>query len=275
MKPELSDKIKEEVMKLLKVGFIETIPYADWIANIVPVIKKDGKIRVCVDYRDLNKASPKDDFPLPHIDVTVDSTAGFELFSFMDGFSGYNQIPMKEEDKDKTSFTTPWGNFCYKVMPFGLRNAGAMYQKAMALEKIKQYLISPPVLVPPIPEYPPTLYLTIHQESLGALLAQTNPKDGKERAIYYPSKKFTTSEMNYSPIERTRVAIVWVLRRLRQYTLHYHIQLVTENDPIKYLLEKPTLVGKLAKWQVMLSEFDIRSSPQKSVKGRAIADLLA
>ena len=77
-------------MKLLKVGFIEVSQYPDWVANIVPVKKKDGRIRVCVDYRDLNKASPKDDFPLPHIDVLVDSTAGFELFSFMDRFFGYN-----------------------------------------------------------------------------------------------------------------------------------------------------------------------------------------
>ncbi|KAL3741040.1 hypothetical protein ACJRO7_022199 [Eucalyptus globulus] len=94
-------------------------------------MKKDGRVRVCVDYRDLNKASPKDDFPLPHIDVLVDSTAGFELFSFMDGFSGYNQIRMKEEDKEKTAFITPWGTFHYKVMPFGLKNAGATYQRAM------------------------------------------------------------------------------------------------------------------------------------------------
>ena len=77
-------------MKLFKVGFIEVVPYPEWVANIVPVMKKDGRVRVCVDYRDLNKASQKDDFPLPHIDVLVDSIAGFETFSFMDGFSGYN-----------------------------------------------------------------------------------------------------------------------------------------------------------------------------------------
>lgn len=132
-KPELIVKIKEEVDKLLKVGFIEVSKYPTWVANVVPVMKKNGKVRVCVDYRDLNKASPKDDFPLPHIDVLVDSTAGFELFSFMDGFSGYNQIKMAEEDKEKTTFITPWGTFCYKVMPFGLKNAGATYQRAMVI----------------------------------------------------------------------------------------------------------------------------------------------
>lgn len=84
----------------------------------MPVPKKDGKVRMCVDYRDLNRASPKDDFPLPHIEMLVDNTAGHELFSFMDRFSGYNQIKMAEEDREKTTFITEWGTFCYKVMPF-------------------------------------------------------------------------------------------------------------------------------------------------------------
>uniref|UniRef100_A0A2N9HLI5 Uncharacterized protein n=1 Tax=Fagus sylvatica TaxID=28930 RepID=A0A2N9HLI5_FAGSY len=86
---------------------------------------------MCVDYRDLNRASPKDNFPLPHIDTLVDNTATNAVFSFMDGFSGYNQIKMAEEDKSKTAFVTHWGTFVYDVMPFGLKNAGATYQRAM------------------------------------------------------------------------------------------------------------------------------------------------
>ena len=97
----------------------------------MPVIKKNGKVRVCVDFRDLNEATPKDNFPLPHIDVLVDNTARNHLFSFMDGFSGYNQIKMAEEDKTKTTFITTWGTFCYKVMPFGLKNVEATYKRAM------------------------------------------------------------------------------------------------------------------------------------------------
>ena len=84
---------------------------------------------MCVDYRDLNKACPKDDFPLPHIDVLVDSAAMNAMYSFMDGYSGYNQIFMAEEDKGKTAFITEWGTYCYKKMPFGLKNAGATYQR--------------------------------------------------------------------------------------------------------------------------------------------------
>ena len=86
---------------------------------------------MCVDYRDLNRASPKDNFPLPHIDILVDNTTKFALFSFMDGFSGYNQIKMEPEDVEKTTFVTLWGTFCYKVMSFGLKNVGATYQCAM------------------------------------------------------------------------------------------------------------------------------------------------
>ena len=82
------------------------VEYPEWLANVVPVPKKDDKVRVCVDFRDLNKVSPKDDFPLPHIDMLVDSTTGHLMLSFMDGFSGYNQILMALEDMVKTSFIT-------------------------------------------------------------------------------------------------------------------------------------------------------------------------
>ncbi|GKV46142.1 hypothetical protein SLEP1_g53149 [Rubroshorea leprosula] len=128
MKSEVLLKVKEEVQKLLDVNFIEVAMYPEWVANIVPVMKKDGRVRVCVDYRDLNKASPKDDFPLPHIQILLDNAAKNARFSFVDGYFGYNQIRMKEEDKLKTTFITQWGTFCYKVMPFGLKNAGATYQ---------------------------------------------------------------------------------------------------------------------------------------------------
>ena len=100
-----------------------------WIANVVPVPKKDGKVRMCMDFRDPNKACPKDDFPLPHIDVLLDNTIGNALMSFMDGFSGYNQIKMAPKDMAKTTFTTEWRIYCYTVMQFGLKNAGATYQR--------------------------------------------------------------------------------------------------------------------------------------------------
>ena len=93
--------------------------------------KNNGKWRMCVDFTDLNRACLKDSYPFPRIDTLVDSTARHELLSFMDAFSGYNQIKMKEEDQEKTSFVTSQGLFCYKVMSFGLKNAEATYQRLM------------------------------------------------------------------------------------------------------------------------------------------------
>ena len=104
--PRWSLQVKEEIQKQLSVGFLSVVEYTEWLANVVPVPKKYGKVRVCVDFRDLNKASPKDDFPLPHIDMLVDSTVGHLMLSFMDGFSGYNHILMALEDMEKTSFIT-------------------------------------------------------------------------------------------------------------------------------------------------------------------------
>jgi len=127
--PERNRAVNEEIQKLLDIGSVREVHYPDWLANVVVVRKKNGKWRVCIDFTDLNKACPKDSFPLPHIDMLVDATAGHELLSFMDAFSGYNQILMHPDDQEKTAFITERGIFCYKVMPFGLKNAGATYQR--------------------------------------------------------------------------------------------------------------------------------------------------
>ena len=95
----------------------------------MPIPKNDGKVRMCVDFRDLNKACPKDDFPLPHIDVLMDNTTGSTLMSFMDGFLGYNQIKMALKDVTKTTFTIEWGIYCYPVMLFGHKNLRETYQR--------------------------------------------------------------------------------------------------------------------------------------------------
>nr|CAE01914.2 OSJNBb0070J16.8 [Oryza sativa Japonica Group]CAE02343.1 OSJNBb0072M01.4 [Oryza sativa Japonica Group] len=123
------DAIKEELTKLLAAGFIKEALHPDWLANPVLVWKKTGQWRMCIDYTDLNKSCPKDPFRLPRIDQVVDSTAGCELLSFLDCYSGYHQIRLKESDCLKTSFITPFGAYCYITMPFGLKNAGATYQR--------------------------------------------------------------------------------------------------------------------------------------------------
>uniref|UniRef100_A0A2N9IL83 Uncharacterized protein n=1 Tax=Fagus sylvatica TaxID=28930 RepID=A0A2N9IL83_FAGSY len=376
MKPEVILKIKEEVEKQLKAGFLSTVTYSDWVANIVPVPKKDGKVRMCVDYRDLNRASPKDNFPLPHIDTLVDNTATNAVFSFMDGFSGYNQIKMAEEDKSKTAFVTHWGTFVYDVMPFvsyrtrsshrptqavpateevsaqikpeqvclwrHIRKVIGLHRQRQeelrlipakvqairsmpapktekeirsflgrinyvarfiaqltatceplfkllrkdvkikwtedcqkAFDKIKEYLLNPPILVPPTPGRPLILYLTVQEASMGCMLGQQDETGKKEQAIYYLSKKFTEPETRYLLVEKTCCALAWASKKLRQYMLYYTTWLVSRMDPIKYIFEKPALTGKIARWQVLLSEFDILFVARKAIKGQAIADYLA
>jgi len=123
--------IKEETQKLLSAGHIREIQYPEWLANVVSVKKASGKWRMCVDFTDLNKACPKDSYPLPSIDALVDSASDCEMLSFLDAFSGYNQIKMHPRDEGKTTFMTETCSYCYKVMPFGLKNAGATYQRLM------------------------------------------------------------------------------------------------------------------------------------------------
>ena len=123
--------IGEEIAKLLAAGFIKEVYHSDWLANPVLVKKKTGKWRMCVDYTSLNKACPKDHFPLPRIDQIVDSTSGCEILSFLDAYLGYHQIMMKEYDQVTTSFITPYGSYYYVTMPLGLKNACATYQRCM------------------------------------------------------------------------------------------------------------------------------------------------
>jgi len=128
---ERRQAIRDETHKLLAAGHIREVQYPEWLANVVLVKKSNGKWRMCVDFTDLNKACPKDSYPLPSIDALVDSATGCKLLSFLDAFSGYNQIKMHPMDEEKTAFMTERSCYCYKVMPFGLKNAGATYQRLM------------------------------------------------------------------------------------------------------------------------------------------------
>ena len=122
---------REETDKLVQAGFIQKAHYTTWLANVVMVKKSNGKWRICVDYTYLNKACPKDSYPLPIIDRLVDRAAGHQILSFLDAYSGYNQIQMHHRDREKIAFRTDSDNFFYEVMPFNLKNVGATYQRLM------------------------------------------------------------------------------------------------------------------------------------------------
>ena len=116
--PEIMEAIESEVKKLIDSGFVREEQHPDWVANIIPVRKKNGKIWICMNYRDLNTTCPKDEFPLPITNVTIDNKCNFGSMSFIDGFSGYNQIKIYLENEKHTSFRTPVGVYCHTVMPF-------------------------------------------------------------------------------------------------------------------------------------------------------------
>jgi hypothetical protein len=133
MRTEVLEEVKQEIEKMLEVGFIRLCGYVEWISSIVPVQKKDGQWRVCVDFRDLNRATPKDEYPMPVVETLINAAASNKILSFMDGNAVYNQIFMAPEDIHKTAFWVPGvvGLFEYMVMTFGLKNAGATYQRTL------------------------------------------------------------------------------------------------------------------------------------------------
>ncbi|XP_050907897.1 uncharacterized protein LOC127121453, partial [Lathyrus oleraceus] len=144
-----------------------------------------------------------------------------------------------------------------------------------AFDSIKEYLSEPPILSPPVEGRPLIMYLTVLEDSMGCVLGQQDESGKKEFAIYYLSKKFTDCESRYSMLEKTCCALAWAAKRLRQYMINHTTWLISRMDPIKYIFEKPALTGRIARWQMLLSEYDIEYRAQKAIKGSILADHLA
>ncbi|KAK0570714.1 hypothetical protein LWI29_005357 [Acer saccharum] len=404
--PERNKVINEEIQKLFDIGSVREVKYPDWLANVVVVKKKNGKWRVCIDFTDLNKACPKDSFPLPHIDMLVDATAGHELLSFMDAYSGFNQILMHPDDQEKTAFVTERGIFCYKVMSFGLKNAGATYQRLVnkmfakmlgstmevyiddmlvkslvaqqhidhlrqsfdvldqygmklnptkcsfgvssgkflgylvtqrgveanpdqiqsieniespkcmkdvqkltgrvaalnrfiskssekclpffnilrknktfewnedcerALQDLKTYLKSPPLLSKPKDSETLFIYLAVSDTAVSAVLVRE--EDSNQHPVYYVSKTLLDAETRYSRLEKLALALVMAARKLRPY-FQYHSIKVLIAYPLKNILHKLELSGRLTKWAVELSEYDISFHPRPAMKSQVLAHFI-
>ncbi|XP_074283794.1 uncharacterized protein LOC141608332 [Silene latifolia] len=203
-RPELVPEIEKEVNKLIEAGFIREVKYSTWIANIVPVRNKNGQLRICVDFRDLNDACPKDDFPLPHQEVLGQRASA----------GGTNS--RKTTGPLHCSTRTLTGGNCAQEI-----------------------------------------------------------EDRKERALYYLSRTLVGAELNYAPIEKICLALVFAIQKLRHYMQAHTIHVVSKANPIKYILSRPVLSGRLAKWAMLLKQYDLVFVPQKAVKGQAIADFFA
>nr|CAN82191.1 hypothetical protein VITISV_017991 [Vitis vinifera] len=349
--------------------------------------QKEGKWRVCVDYTNLNNACPKDSFPLSRIDQIVDSTTRQGMLSFLDAFSGYHQIPMSLDDEEKTAFIMPHDLYCYRVMPFRLKNVGATYQRLMtkifkplightvevyiddivvksktreehvlhlqevfhllrkygmklnpskcafgvsagkfqgfmvsqrgievspdqikavmetppprskkelqcltgklvalrrfiarfidelrpfflvirkaeatgwtdncqnAFEKIKHYLTQPPILSSPIPKEKLYMYLVVSEWAISAILFRC-PSPKEQKPIYYVSRTLADKLCPY---------------------FQAHPVVVLTDQPLRNILHKPDLTGRMLQWAIELSEFGIEFQPKLSMKGQVMADFM-
>ncbi|KAK8940807.1 hypothetical protein KSP39_PZI010809 [Platanthera zijinensis] len=360
---KLAEPIREEVAKLLKARFVQEIQYPEWVSNVVMVKKPGEKWRMCVDFTRLNKACPKDFYPLPRIDLLVDSVVGYPFMSFLDAFSGYHQIRMHKPDIPCTSFITNNGCYCYLVMPFGLKNAGATYQRMMdqvfkeqksrnlevkgkflghlltpeglapnpdkvkaildmtpprspkevqqlggrlaglgrfisrvgdksapffktlrgaskfqwteecslAFEQLKKQLTSTPLLQSPRAGEMLFLYLGVGPEAVSSVLVCEESR--RQFPVYYVSHILKDAKARYPILEKLALALVMSARRLRPYFQAHSIQVVTD-QPLKSVLEKPEHSGRLAKWAIELSEFEISYAPRTAIKAQVLADFL-
>jgi hypothetical protein len=390
MNPNLQLIVKAELERLLQVGFIKPVEITDWVSPMVLVKKKNGKLRVCIDYRTLNKFTQKDHFPLPFVNTILDEVAGHELYTFMDGYSGYNQISIAPEDHHKTAFTTPWGTFIYLVMPFGLCNAPSAFQRAMtyafsdllhksmtvfiddfstqtsgdehlaavresfkrcrqvgislnpeklylavirgvllgyivsakgkepdpekvdvivnlkpptdiksmqrtlghmgwyrdliqdyasisapltnlikkaskyewtsecqlAFDALKKHLSTYPIVRAPDWNLPFHVYCDASAVAVGSTLCQPTGSDGKDLPVAFASKQLSPAEKNYTTTERECLAMVFSVKKYRHYLLLNPVIFFVDHMAIKYLVNKPELSGRLARWVLLLEEFD-------------------
>ena len=403
MNPKYSLMVKEEIDRLLEAGFIYPVLNSKWVSPIVTVPKKIGvdgkvKIRVCQDFRKLNEATKKDHYPIPFTDSVLDLVAGKEVYSFLDGYSGYNQVWIRDEDQLKTAFTTEWGVFAFRRMPFGLCNAPGMFQRLMmnifhdylrkflevfiddfavygetkehaqhlrmtfqrcretglklhpgkcffgvqegillghkvskkgievdkekiavwlavafptnltevqgflgcvgyyrrfiihfskvalaltlmlkkdsdfeptaermaAFNELKKRLAEAPVLVTPDWSKDFHVYVDVSGFCIGAVLSQLD-QDEKDHPIYFASRQLAPAEKNYSPTDREALGIIYCCKKFRHYLLGYKVIFHTDHNALKYMVNKPDVTGRIARWVLLLQEFDyeVRIRPGK------------
>ncbi|GJU93407.1 reverse transcriptase domain-containing protein [Tanacetum coccineum] len=407
--PERAKAIQAEVQKLVAAGIMREVYYHDWLSNPVMVKKHDGSWRMCVDFTDLNKACPQDCYPLPEIDWKIESLCGYPFKCFLDAYKGYHQIQMAESDEEKTAFHTSQGVYCYTKMPFGLKNAGATYQRLVdrafdsqvgrnmevyvddlvikshteaemlrdigetfrtlrkinmklnpkkctfgavegmflgytitpegikpcpdkteavlqlpsprtikevqslngklaslnrflsksaekslplfktlkrcikksdfrwtpeaeqAFKQLKQHLSELPLLVAPKPKEELIVYLSASYRAVNAVLM--TERGTIQMPVYFISRALQGPELNYTPMEKLVLSLVFAAKRLRRYFQAHPIAVITD-QPIKQIMSRPDVAGRLQKWSVMLGEHNITYRPRTSVKGQILADFL-
>nr|GEV39818.1 reverse transcriptase domain-containing protein [Tanacetum cinerariifolium] len=298
--PECAKAIQEVVQKLVEAGIMREVYYHDWLSNLVMVKKHDDSWRMCVDFTDLNKDCPQYCYPLPEIDWKVESLFGYPFKCFFDAYKGYHQIQLAEPDKEKTTFHTGQGVYCYTKMPFGLKNAGATYQRLMDKAFESQIVYVDDMVVKSYTEAEmmrdiEETFRTLRKVNMklntkkcafglaeGVFLGYVVTSEGikpcldKTAAVLQLPSSWTIKEgprLNYTPIEKLVLSLVFAAKRLRWYFQAHPITVITD-QPIKQIMSRPDVAGRLQKWSIMLGEHNITYRPRTSVKGQILADFL-
>uniref|UniRef100_A0A2N9G8J0 RNA-directed DNA polymerase n=1 Tax=Fagus sylvatica TaxID=28930 RepID=A0A2N9G8J0_FAGSY len=271
--PERAEIVAKEVERLLEANAIRSVQYPTWLSNTVVVKKKNGKWRVCVDFTDLNRACPKDPFPLPRIDQLVDSASGHERMSFLDAFQGYHQIPMAHSDQEKTAFITPKGVYCYRVMPFGLKNAGATYQRMVTASQRRQ---AGPTLDRDDCSVWVGLFLVrliaVSEHAVSAVLVRETNEG--QRPVFFVSKTMDETESRYLPLEKAALALIQAAKKLPHYFQANTVTVLTDL-PLKMLMHSSDFSGRITRWGVHLGSLGVEYKPRTSIKGQVLADFVA
>nr|GEX45429.1 reverse transcriptase domain-containing protein [Tanacetum cinerariifolium] len=270
--PKIHDVIKKEVKKLFDAGLIYPISDSPWVNPVHCVSKKGGMTvvtndenelvptrlvtgwRVCIDYQKLNEATRKDHFPLPFMDQMLERLAGNEYYCFLDGFSGYFQIPIDPNDQEKTTFTCPYGTFTYKRMPFELCNAPGTFQGCMMA--IFHDMIEQTMEVFMDDFSPFKLMCDASDFAVGAVLGQRIKKHF--RPIHYSSKTMTEAESNYTTTEKEMLAVIYAFEKFRSYLIMNKNIVYTDHSALKYLFAKKDAKARLLRWILLLQEFNFK-----------------
>ncbi|KAI3818531.1 hypothetical protein L1987_12341 [Smallanthus sonchifolius] len=314
LNPSMQEVVKKEVIKLLDVGQIYPISDSPWVKPVQVVPKKGGMTvvanekneliptrivtgwRVCIDYRKLNDASRKDHFPLPFIDQMLERLFGKMYYCFLDGFSGYFQIPIAPEDQEKTTFTCPYGTFAYRRMPFGLCNAPTTFQRCvvaifhdMIEDSMKVFMDDFSIFGNSFEHYLCNLEkmlarcenanLVLNWEKchfmvsegivLGHKISQAGLEEKHFHPIYYASKTLNEAQENYTTTKKELLAVVFAFDKFRSYLVLSKTTVYTDHSALRYLFNKQDAKPRLIRWILLLQEFDIEISDKMGAENVA------
>nr|GEY38500.1 DNA-directed DNA polymerase [Tanacetum cinerariifolium] len=293
---ELGDEEKSALIKVLK-------SHNPWVSLVHCVPKKGGftvvkneenelipthlvtEWRVCIDYRKLNEATRKDHFPLPFMDQILERLAGNEYYCFLDGFSGYFQIPIDPRDQEKTTFTCPYRAFGYRRIPFGVCNAPGTFQRCMLaifhdmvektmevfMDDFSKKLTEAPILIAPNWDLPFELMCDASDFAIGAVVGKRHEKHF--RPIHYASKMMTDAESNYTTTEKEMLAVVYAFEKFWSYLIMNKIIVHTDHSALKYLFAKKDAKARLLRWVLLLQEFDFKFRNTKGAENLSVDHL--